>query len=185
MRSLSKRELILIGLALIAGLGYLFLRGGGLGGGAGSEATQVLSFDADAPVVRMDRLARLAEDFDAAGRDLFKYGPPPNQPRREVRKPPPKKTPPPRREPPRVEPQAPRKPPPPRAPTPTFEYVGYLGPKDDRIAVLSQGDEMQLARIGDVVEEQFRLLEFKYEIIVIGYTDERFREQSMELNVKQ
>jgi len=40
-----------------------------------------------------------------------------------------------------------------------------------------------LARVGDVVEAKFKLLEFKYEKVVLGYTDERFKDSKTELEM--
>ena len=186
MRKLSGREKVLVGLALAAGLGYLFLRGGALGrGGAEQAEEQLLPLDSEPPVVRLDRLATLSEAYDSNGRDLFRYGPPPRKavppppPRREVPKierpkPTPRPTAPPRRDPPK-----------PKPPRPSFEYLGYLGPKDDRIAVFGKGEDMLLARVGDVVQDHFRILEFKYEVIVMGFTDNKFRGETTELGVKQ
>jgi hypothetical protein len=187
MRKLSGREKVLIGMALAAGLGYLLLRGGALGGGGAEEADDLLlPFEGEPPIVRLDRLATLSDDYDPKGRDLFKYGPPPGR-----AKPPP--PPPPRRETPKIERPTPsprpkpppREPPKPKPPTPSFDYLGYLGPKDDRIAVFGKGEDMLLARVGDVVQDQFRVLEFKYEVIVMGFTDDRFRGETTELSVKQ
>ena len=73
----------------------------------------------------------------------------------------------------------------PRPPSVNFEYLGYLGPKDDKIAVFEKGEELEQARVGEVILEQFRLLEFKYEAVVIGYVDERFRDQSTELKMSR
>ena len=47
------------------------------------------------------------------------------------------------------------------------------------------GENMVLARSGEVVQEKFRVLEFRYETIVMGYTDERFRDKTTELSVKR
>ena len=40
---------------------------------------------------------------------------------------------------------------------------------------------MTLARAGDIVEKQFRLVEFKYESVIMGYVDERFKDKTTEL----
>ncbi len=62
-----------------------------------------------------------------------------------------------------------------------FKYVGYLGPKDGKIAVFADGDDMILARAGDIVKDEFKVLEFRYESILMGYTDGRFRDKTTEV----
>lgn len=143
----------------------------------------------DAPVVHIERLALAVPTYDTQGRNLFKYGPPPAQPRPPA-PPPPTPTPTPPR--PRVEQQPRDTPPPPppgprtpRPPEPSFKYLGHLGPKADQIAVFEAGENMVLARAGDTVENQFKVVAFKYETVVLGYTDERFKDQTTELTIRR
>jgi len=51
--------------------------------------------------------------------------------------------------------------------------------------VFEQGQELQLARVGEIVQKDFRLVDFKYEGVVIGYVDERFRDQTTELRMSR
>ena len=56
-----------------------------------------------------------------------------------------------------------------------------MGPKEAKIAVFETNDELELFRIGEVVRSQFRLVDFKYESVVIGYVDDRFKGMTTEL----
>ncbi|NIW73914.1 MAG: hypothetical protein GWN08_01410, partial [Gemmatimonadetes bacterium] len=70
-------------------------------------------------------------------------------------------------------------------PKPDFTYLGYLGPKDNRIAVFDLGEEEPiLAQAGDVIAEAFTVVEFKYQSVVLGFTDERFKDETTELEMK-
>jgi hypothetical protein len=119
---------------------------------------------------------------DRGGRSLFTYGP---KPRVNVPRPPPKQTtkpavarpvkPPVRKS--KAPPAVPAK----RPPRIKFTYLGYLGPKEDRIAVFWENDEMILARIGEVVQDEFKVVQFKYEKVVMGYTEEEFQDMTTEL----
>jgi len=186
-RKITGREYFLIAILVAAtGIAYYTLRRPG-GGGAGDDEVAAASDLGDPPVVHMARLAGTTEDYDPQGRDLFKYYTPP---------PPPRAAPPPRvvREPPKQPVKAavprvttpdvrgPSIPQPPRIP---FQYIGHLGPKDSRIAVFEQGEEILVARAGEVLNDQFRVVEFKYEAVVMGYTDKRFSDKTTELKQKR
>ena len=194
----SKREIALALILVAAGIWYVwYLTGSGMAGSeAGAAGDALAAFDADdAPRVRMDLLAGVAEPYDQNGRDLFKYSKRPptaaeleaerrrleaerlareaalnkqrkaRQNRQAVQRPAP-----------------PPRPSGPRAPRITFKYIGYLGPKDDRIAVFEQGEQLILARVGETVQNQFRVREIEYETVVMGYTDPRFEKLSETLN---
>jgi hypothetical protein len=62
-----------------------------------------------------------------------------------------------------------------------YEYVGYLGPKDDRIAVFQDGEVVHLARTGELLQGAFRVVEIRYESVVVGYTDREFEARTREL----
>jgi hypothetical protein len=188
MRKLTTREKVLLALLGVGAVIALFaLQGDGLGLGDDDDDPVVEGPDGDPPVVRMDLLAREAADFDPAGRNLFDYYKPPKP------APPPAPPPPPRKPPPRVE----RPKPPPRAepvqraptpPFPRFKYLGYLGPKSRRIAVFEPEDgegDLMLAAVGDVVEEEFRLKEFRFESVIFGYEDEQFKDRTTELSMSE
>lgn len=187
-RKLTTREIVLVvGLAVVAVAVLWFRDEGGLFGGGGEKGRELAPLG-QAPRVNTDRLIADAEAFDATGRNLFQFYTPPPPPRQARKAPPPTK--------PNPSANANRKktvrrpaPPPqargPRPPNVDFEYLGYLGPKDDKIAVFEKGEELEQARVGEVILEQFRLLEFKYEAVVIGYVDNRFRDQSTELKMSR
>ncbi len=185
MRKLSTREYVLLGfLAVVAVALFYFNRDARMGGGPGrGDRDEELDFG-EAPVVYMDRLVARNIDYDAEGRNLFKYYTPPPQ---RIERP----APPPRREPPKPPPrprEVTRDLPPPSGPKPppiNFAYLGYLGPKDNKIAVFENGQEILLARAGDVVQQQFRVVEFGYESIVMGYVDARFEDETTELQQRQ
>lgn len=68
----------------------------------------------------------------------------------------------------------PPEPPKPRPPQITYKFVGYIGPPENKLAVLDDGGDLLFARAGDNVGEQFRIMEIGYESIKFGYTDDRF-----------
>ena len=82
MRKLSTREIVLVVLLALGGIGYLwYVRSGSspldipkLAAGEGSYSA------ADAPVVDLARLAGATETYNPGGRDLFKYSKPPVDP---------------------------------------------------------------------------------------------------------
>ena len=66
-------------------------------------------------------------------------------------------------------------------PKPTFTYFGHLGPKGDRYGAFEGKEGVFLARVGDVVDKKFKLLEFKYDSVVFGYVDEKYENRRTEL----
>jgi hypothetical protein len=206
MRKLSTRENVLLGGLLLAGLVYVYFatkqdtqtQGELTAGAAGARGAAA----GEAPVVRMDLLARTIEDYDAAGRDLFKYAqrPPSAEEIRQMRA---------AAEAQRRADEAAAKaaaeaalrekelmeqrakilalnPPPPPKPKPpqiTFRYIGYLGPKENKNAVFEEGTETFLAARGEVVRGQFRVLEVKFDSVVIGYTRPEFKDDKHELRM--
>ncbi len=187
MRQPTQREWVLIGIMIVIGAAVLFFRDGNLlTGGSAGKADEELDLG-EAPVVHLARLNQDPEAYDPAGRDLFKYGPPPRVQRDlppppkpvTVERPKPKPTPPPPRATPKPQPVRPAAPRPPKI---DFEYLGFLGPKDDRIFVFTTGEELLLARMGETVQTEFKVVEFGYETVVMGYTDSRFAGQTAELN---
>ncbi len=197
-RKISTRETILAVILVSAMISaYWYLTGRATDGSAGGAAKDVAgAFEAgNTPRVRIDLLAGLAEPYSEGGRDLFKYAKrPPTAEELEAERL--------RR---LAEEEARRRaleasrlarekkhnkertavPPRPTGPRPpriSFKYIGYLGPKDDRIAVFEQGEELLLARIGETVQDDFRVQEIEYESVVIGYTDPRFAKVTKTLN---
>jgi hypothetical protein len=185
MRQLNTREKSLLGLLAVAGIaGWFGMRGGGIGFGGELGGPEPLGpISGEPPLVRVDLLEQDPIPFDPSGRNLFAYytPPAPKQPRARPQRPPapPPPPPPPKREtaPKRQTTQAPQ------PPTPDFSYVGYLGPKENRIAVFTAGEEMLVARVGEVVEEQFELKEFRYETVIFGFTDPQFHDRTTELKL--
>jgi len=188
-RKLSSRERgMLVALGLVALIFVWILSGEDLPGvpssGDGDGAGN-LRVDSP-PVVQMALLTRAAEGYDPAGRDLFKYGQrptPPPDPDVAKRKAAAADA--------RAKAAATRaaatpKPPPrptgPRPPRIDFAYLGYLGPKDDKIAVFEGNEEVILARSGEVFNEQFRVVDIQYESVVIGFTDPRFEARTETLS---
>ena len=71
----------------------------------------------------------------------------------------------------------------PRAPKPTFEYIGNLGPKNERFAVFTEGQEVLIANIGEEIKTGFVLKDIGFESVTIGYTDERYKDKTTELQL--
>lgn len=184
-RKLQPRERRLLGVMLAVAIGWLiyaYKPQDLIFGPAATRREEATKPVIDAPVVRLDRLTAHDTLYDDAGRDLFKYyvPPPPPTPYRppvaQAPTPPPAET----RRPPTPRPQATEPPP----PAPNFQYVGHLGPKDDRIFVFTASDEVILARIGEVVQDRFRIQRFDFDTVTLGYEEERFRGKTTELKMR-
>ena len=77
-------------------------------------------------------------------------------------------------------------PPPPPRPTPpaiTLRYSGVLGSAGRRMAVLYSGEDVILARIGETVEKQFKVLDIGYDWVKIGYVDPQFADEYQKLRM--
>jgi len=180
-RKLNPREKVMIVLlAVLAIVAYRFIGGDGIGFGGSPQEEKPAKDFGEPPVVRMDLLELDREGFDPAGRNLFAYYVPPPPPRKAPPRvaPPPRKPPPPRQQPAPPPPQREVKP---RAPRPDFSYLGYFGPKDARIAAFDTGSEVYVAREGDLVGKQYKLVAFKHEAVELAYTDPRWEGQTTEL----
>ena len=182
MRQLSRRETTLLGLLALAGV-VLFYFAPKTGIGArGHESFGDVAKLGEAPAVHLDRLAGRVVGYDPQGRNLFQYYTPP--PPVVAPPPTPRPTPPPVATPPPVMVNRDPGPPPvykPQPPAINLTYLGFLGPKNNRIAVFEDGQDMLLAKKGDVVKQQFRVVDFGYETVVMGFVDERFRGETQEL----
>jgi hypothetical protein len=189
MRKLTTREIVLLVVLALGGQGYLwYVRSG----------SSPLDFDtlvkddgayaaSAAPVVELARLEGRSEVYDPGGRNLFKYSKPPEDPdaaarraaaaeaRRKAEEERQK-----RRQAQRNQPKIPATPQPPGIP---LKFLGYFGPKDDKIAVFEDGDELYIAQVGEILQEQFRVVEIKYETVVMGYTDDQWAGRTRELNL--
>jgi hypothetical protein len=63
----------------------------------------------------------------------------------------------------------PQPPPPPQPPAIPFQFIGYLGPPDDRTGVFSQGGQLIMAKKNDSVLSQFKIVDIGYESAEIGF----------------
>jgi hypothetical protein len=201
-RKVSRREILLVGALGAIALTWMLLSGGG-------EAPQTVaarkSQDKAAafpkpPIVHMEMLDRSIVAYDAKGRDVFKYAarPPSMAEYRRMKE-----------EAARAKKQAeelekqrliaeakaaeeqrqrdeynrlhPPPTPPPMPPPITFTFLGYVGPAHDRIAAFEENNQTFVAKTGDVVKNNFKIQEIRYESVVIAYVDPRFKGQSREL----
>lgn len=187
MKKLKGREIFLLVVLVVtaAVVGYMNFGKGGFGAGGGDAADDKIKIG-EAPVVRLARLGFDSAEYDPNGRDLFKYGPPPrvNRPVPPPAKPVvverPKTKAPVR---PPVQQVTTVTPPKPRPPVPTFKYVGYFGPKYDKIAAFDDGQQILLARVGETVQDDFLLMDFEFQAVRLGFTDQRFEGQDTELSL--
>jgi hypothetical protein len=179
MSKLSRKECVLLGVLAISVVALWFSRDSERPDRSDVvDSIEVMQLG-DPPAVRMELLAVATAPYDRKGRNLFEYREPRHRPRpAEV----PTRSPvvrPPEPMPPTETTTAP--PSQPARPRPTFDYIGYFGPKDDLIAVFLRGAEMFLARIGDVVDGSFELLEFRYDTVLLGYVGEPYKGERVRL----
>jgi len=185
-RKLSGREYFLVGVLIVAAGAVLFWRDDRRLFGRSEEGRAAAMELGDSPQVNWDRLVADPEAYDPGGRNLFQYYTPPPRPVERPAAPPVPRPQAPQR--PVASPTAAReasRPAAARPPTVSFRYLGFLGPKDDKIAVFEHGEELDLVRVGETFREDFRLVAFKYEGVVIGYVDERFKDQTTELRMSR
>ena len=197
MRKLTAREIVLLVVMGLAGLMYLWY--------ASTRGTipveQLANFDGSgnlagtAPVVR-PWVVDVA-GYDQGGRDLFKYGqrrPSAEQIKKDADDEARRKA---AAEARRAamaadaakrkaeqKPVRPAAPPQPQAPQIRLDYIGYMGPKDNRFAVFWSDDEPLLARTGEIVLDNYTVVEIGYDTVVMGYTDPQWSEMTRELRVK-
>jgi hypothetical protein len=214
MKPQVRRQVMLVGLLVVAVLGYLRFGTGGSEGGGDTVASP-----SDLPPIDVAGLMNAIKDVATinplligvtrpdsdADRNLFQYGerrPPPPTPaeleaqrraaeaqlaiqeqqmreqkererlaeeeRRklaELQPPPP---------PPEEQNQPPKPPPPPPKPAPpaiNFKLMGMMGPADRKLGVFLDGDKVMMARQGDVLLGQFKVLSIGVEAAEIGYVD--------------
>ena len=58
-------------------------------------------------------------------------------------------------------------------------------PKDAKIGVFEEGKDIVIARVGETVRGQFKLVELKHDAAIIGYTKTEFRDRTKELPMKR
>jgi hypothetical protein len=199
-RKLSRRETILVAVLGTAAVWAVWTQatkeitpaGGGEAGGSAAAPA-----DLKAPSVRMDLLTTETVAYGGGGRDLFQYAiRPPSEAELRRR----------REEQERLQRQAeieaqaraeaaaraaqdaalraeevrknPPKPPPPPI---NLRYLGYFGRKEDKIAAFEDGEQVLVAKKGEIVKGQFVVVEVRYESVLMGYTNPQFRNETREL----
>jgi hypothetical protein len=60
-------------------------------------------------------------------------------------------------------------PPPPPAPVITLRYIGYLNQEQGSVAFLTDGKEVYMGRVNDVIANQYRVLKITEETIELGF----------------
>ncbi len=73
----------------------------------------------------------------------------------------------------------PPQPPPP--PAISFRFMGFVGPPTGRIAAFEENNTTFVATTGEIVKNEFRIDEIKYESVVISYVNPQFKGQVREL----
>ncbi len=202
-RKLSSREaglLLALGALAVAYFWYASRQDSSASASASASAAKGAAGGAEkSPAVLMALLTKKVEGYDPEGRDLFKYAVrPPTRAELEQQ---------------RLERERQqrlideeakaraeaaaraaadaekhqaelvRNPPPPQPPAINFKYVGYLGPKTEKVAVFQDGDEILVARKGEIVRDQFKVVDIKLESVVMGYTRPEFKDMTRELTL--
>jgi hypothetical protein len=75
-------------------------------------------------------------------------------------------------------------PPPPPKPQPPaipYKFIGYIGPADNKVAVLHDGTDILMVRRGEELPHGIKVLEIGYESIKFGFTDPQFKDESRTL----
>jgi hypothetical protein len=200
-RKLSKREILLV--AGLGGAAVLYFwyssRSPSLTAVAEAAAAAKAQSAEKAPKVRMDLLAQKVEGYNSEKRDLFKFSvrPPTAEELRLQREEDER-----RRK--LIEQEAQQRaaaaaaaalvaqqqqktliehPPPPQPPPITLKYIGYVGPKDDKVASFLDGDEVLVGKKGETVKGQYTIVEIKVESVVMGFTNPAFRNDRRELTL--
>lgn len=75
-------------------------------------------------------------------------------------------------------PPPPPKPQPPQIP---YKFIGYIGPVDNKVAVLHDGADILMVRRGEELPHGIKVLEIGYESIKFGFTDPQFKDESRTL----
>lgn len=204
-RALSRREVMLIGglgLAAVIWLWHSWDAGDAPAAAAAkkAEAGRRDLVIGKTPVVHMDLLDKAVVAYDPDGRDLFKYSPrPPSwaevkrlraeaaaaakaQKEAEERA--------------RIEAERrakeeaerqlylaahPTPPPRPQPPPITFQFIGFVGPPDSRIAAFEQNNETFLGKVGDVIRKDYRVEDIRYESVLISFVNPQFKGETREL----
>jgi len=168
---------LLVILAVVAVVaGVRFWGGGGITGG-GAKTGELDYVARDLPPLELEALEREAVGAAESARNPFAFGPPPTPTPNLTPKPtrPPLPTRPPRATPtPRLALGADGQP---KPPPPPFdrEFFGYFGPAHLQVAAFRKSDgdpdltEIEVAVVGDVLDEIFIVREIGLESVVIGF----------------
>lgn len=205
-RSLQKREaILLVVLAAIAAFVWMTQGNEEPPASAAAAAAAKEAARRAAPVIRMELLSHVEPTAEGGMRDLFKFEPRPPSPaelrRQEAERRRLEKEAEEARKRAAAEEEERRKkaaeaaaiaatlptqpPPPPSPPAIPFQYIGKLGPKDSQIGVFEEGKDIVIARVGETVRDQFKLVELKHDAAIIGYTKVEFRDRTKELPMKR
>jgi hypothetical protein len=139
----------------------------------GAEVLQL----GDPPIVRVDLLDSRTAAYDQDGRNLFAYHQP-AKPAQSVKISKPLETSPTLTS---LQPTSHTQPVLSTRPGPAFGYIGFLGPKDDLLAVFDRGADVFVAQLGDVVDGSFELLAFQYEAVLLGYVGGKHKGETVRL----
>ncbi len=82
-------------------------------------------------------------------------------------------------------PKPPSPPPKPTAPAINFKLMGMMGPTDRKFGVFLDGDKVMMARKGEVLLGQFRVLAIGPESAEIGFVDPAFKDEKRKLQLGQ
>jgi hypothetical protein len=203
-RALTRRELMYVGALGLAALVWMYsswqVEDEPAAAAKKAEAVRKAAPMGRVPVVHMDQLDRTVVKYDAKGRDLFKYSTrPPSwgevkrlkaemaaamkrqkeaeeqarliaeaRAKEEAA----------RAEYARLHPQPQ---PPPQPPPILFQFVGFIGPPDARVAAFQQNNDTIVARVGEVILRDFRVEDVRYESALISYVNPQFKGQTREL----
>jgi hypothetical protein len=61
-----------------------------------------------------------------------------------------------------------------------LKFIGYMGDPRNKIVVFSDGSpngDLVLARKGDIIREQFRVLDIDFETVTMGYVNPKWSER--------
>ncbi|MCP4898724.1 MAG: hypothetical protein GY906_17275 [bacterium] len=178
VQKLPRRTLVLIGLligVLVLWAGVRIMRRGDTASGQGRG--ELVTYDSrEVPELLPLLLGTPVADLTESDRNPFAYGPPPtptpNLTPRPTRPPVPTRSILPTPTPRTINHNGKKLPMPP----PKFDrlYLGYLGPDRSRVAVFRNGEEIEIAVIGDVMNDSrdkqtFILREVHYDSVEIGY----------------
>lgn len=66
---------------------------------------------------------------------------------------------------------------------PRFRYIGFLGHKDQLIAVFDKGSRLFLVQVGDVIDGRFELLEVRPRAVILKYLNGKYEGERLRLDM--